>query len=435
MRLLRSAVLPGLLWISAGCRTAVPPVSDVKGAIEITAADKPALMAKGTILADRENHVANFTPELIKRGPLDHTFTKLEGGKLPFPAEMECDFVEPVVTETLSGKSRKFDCKNSDGKSWKVKYGPDNPELYYEVLTTRLFWVLGFFADRDYPVRVICRGCPDEPFTYIKKAHELYAKGQSPDEIKTKLAREHHNPLTLYKEAIVELKTGDKLEVRPSGETGWGFDQLRPLVLPDDYKCEEGQCERIAREGFIALAAFILHLDSKVDNQRIFCMEDGAKGKTVCRDQDIGLMIQDGGASFVGYQFPVLGKVVPVPPKTELELWKKWSIWKDHRPCQIVMPTTPGHVLSDQSFFKATISEDGRKFIADRLRRLSVEQIDALLAAAHIDRRIHPDRPATDPDNREYVFKFREAFIDKIHIITDVTCPYRLETNITHYPK
>ena len=42
----------------------------------------------------------------------------------------------------------------------KVKYGRGNGEVYAEVASSRLLWALGFKADRMYPVRVICRGCP-----------------------------------------------------------------------------------------------------------------------------------------------------------------------------------------------------------------------------------------------------------------------------------
>src|SRR5438128_712187 len=45
----------------------------------------------------------------------------------------------------------------------KVKYGRDNGEVYGEVAATRLLWALGFGADRMYPVRVVCRGCPPDP--------------------------------------------------------------------------------------------------------------------------------------------------------------------------------------------------------------------------------------------------------------------------------
>ena len=43
----------------------------------------------------------------------------------------------------------------------KVKFGEANGEMYGEVAATRLLWALGFGADRMYPVKVICRNCPE----------------------------------------------------------------------------------------------------------------------------------------------------------------------------------------------------------------------------------------------------------------------------------
>src|SRR5205807_1748494 len=39
-------------------------------------------------------------------------------------------------------------------------YGKHNGEVYAEVAAARLFWALGFGAERMYPVRVVCQACP-----------------------------------------------------------------------------------------------------------------------------------------------------------------------------------------------------------------------------------------------------------------------------------
>jgi hypothetical protein len=69
-----------------------------------------------------------------------------------------CDFVD----ETMKGHSPKFTCALDGDDKIKVKYGRDNGEVYGEVAATRLLWALGFGADREYPVRVVCRCCPAE---------------------------------------------------------------------------------------------------------------------------------------------------------------------------------------------------------------------------------------------------------------------------------
>ena len=69
-----------------------------------------------------------------------------------------CDYVE----RDMNGRSPKFKCviPGKEPDEFKVKYGRGNAEVYGEVLSTRLLWALGFGADRMYPVRVVCRGCP-----------------------------------------------------------------------------------------------------------------------------------------------------------------------------------------------------------------------------------------------------------------------------------
>jgi hypothetical protein len=71
-----------------------------------------------------------------------------------------CDFVPTPRT----GSSKKFNCRLDSGDVVKVRYGADNPEVEGSVLATRLLWALGFGADAAYPVRVVCRGCSDDPW-------------------------------------------------------------------------------------------------------------------------------------------------------------------------------------------------------------------------------------------------------------------------------
>ena len=71
-----------------------------------------------------------------------------------------CEYRE----KKLTGATPKFDCEVRPGDVVKVKYGPRNGEVFGEVLATRLFWALGFAADRMYPVRVRCHGCAADPW-------------------------------------------------------------------------------------------------------------------------------------------------------------------------------------------------------------------------------------------------------------------------------
>ncbi len=85
----------------------------------------------------------------LEKGP------DVAGGFAP-QATVQCNYVD----EKMSGRSPKFTCALGRNDEVKVKYGKTNGEVYAEVAATRLLWALGFGADRMYPVRVICRGCP-----------------------------------------------------------------------------------------------------------------------------------------------------------------------------------------------------------------------------------------------------------------------------------
>lgn len=98
--------------------------------------------------------------------PVPHSSLNLLAGPpgddaFPFEQEVRCDY---VGDERAGGSTPKFICRMPAGDTVKVKYGADNGEVYAEVAGTRLLWALGFGADRQYPVRVTCRGCPPDPW-------------------------------------------------------------------------------------------------------------------------------------------------------------------------------------------------------------------------------------------------------------------------------
>jgi hypothetical protein len=83
---------------------------------------------------------------------------------------VSCEFDKPGSEK--SGNTAKFDCRitrveSSDGRVQvltpemdedpvKVKFRPDNREIYAEPASTRLLWALGFYADSMFPVRLTC---------------------------------------------------------------------------------------------------------------------------------------------------------------------------------------------------------------------------------------------------------------------------------------
>src|SRR5262245_16776437 len=100
---------------------------------------------------------------------------------LPNDTVVVCDF----TSKELGGTTPKFDCDHltvygtiEDAarrqnaiphalKKAKVRYGAASGDVkpYSTVITTRIAWALGFFADIETPVReVICNGCTSDPF-------------------------------------------------------------------------------------------------------------------------------------------------------------------------------------------------------------------------------------------------------------------------------
>src|SRR5438552_2103031 len=114
---------------------------------------------------------------------------------------VSCEYAVKKVTGTP-----KFWCEIDAGpvrEVVKVKYGELNGEVYGEVAATRLLWALGFGADRMYPVRVVCRGCPSDPGVNGKK---------EPGE-------------TVFDPAAIERRAdGEILETKP--DSGWSWPEL-----------------------------------------------------------------------------------------------------------------------------------------------------------------------------------------------------------------
>ncbi|MCI5157298.1 MAG: hypothetical protein D3906_02470 [Candidatus Electrothrix sp. AUS1_2] len=86
-----------------------------------------------------------------------------------FDEVFRCTFEEPDPSDLPNGKTPKFWCLDKEGHDFKVKYHTEqekNSGIYGEILSTRLFWALGFPADATYPVKIICENCPEQPWLF-----------------------------------------------------------------------------------------------------------------------------------------------------------------------------------------------------------------------------------------------------------------------------
>lgn len=267
-------------------------------------------------------------------------------GAFAFDQQVSCDYVPP--TGPVSGTTPKFECALKPGDIVKVKYGRKNGEVYAEVAATRLFWALGFGADRMYPVQVTCRNCPIEPWWW-----------------RTEKRVEQKS----WEIASIERRLPGKRIESKEGE-GWRWPDLDTVDEP------AGGAPRAHRDALKLLMAFIQNSDTKPDNQRIVCPPDAvrtdATGNETCERPF--LYVQD-----LGYAF---GEATLFDTsKNDLQDWEGEPIWKDGARCVGNLKKSLMGTLKDPP-----ISEAGRKFLADLLLQLSDKQITDLFTAARVDR-------------------------------------------------
>jgi hypothetical protein len=313
---------------------------------------------KERLAASRRGHVWTPThvPAMnIRRGPA--------GPDAYAPgATVKCDY----VNEKMTGKSAKYTCLIPPDTKVHVKYGRTNGEVFAEVAASRLFWALGFGAERDYPVRVECRGCPPTlvgaDFGTIQRLHH----GR---DIQTK---------TLY---------------------GWSWEEL------DEIDPAAPASERDARAALKLLAVFVQHTDSKTEQQRLLCPGDGSP--TSCPNPL--LMVHDLGQTFGHSNIFNRDSVGSV----NLHNWANSPIWKDPVHCIAGLAQSQTGTLGDPF-----ITEGGRRFLAKLLMQLTDRQIHDLFDVARFS-----ERTLKTPDDASTLDQWVGTFKAKRDEIVTAKCP------------
>ena len=289
----------------------------------------------------------------------------------PFHAAVTCDY----LAKELSGRSPKYACVIDKKDEVKVKFGGTNAEVYAEVAATRLLWALGFAADRMYPVRVICRGCP-----------QMFGG----------IARETKE--TIFDPATIERK----LPAREFGEA-WSWQEL------DKVDEKAGGAPRAHRDALKLLAVFLQHTDTKPQQQRVVCMGEDPDAKTGACASPF-MMINDLGLTFGrANMFNVNGKSM------HLVQWAATPVWKDGASCVGNLPKSLTGTLNDP-----VISEEGRAFLAGLLTRLSDQQIYDLFDVARVTLRTRD--PGKARSGFATVEEWADAFKQKRAQIVDRRC-------------
>jgi hypothetical protein len=330
-------------------------------------------VAKDKLLApaQRDEHLARARIVIDSMDPARDAFVGPGGSDaFSFLAVVDCRY-DP--DQTSAGRSPKFFCRDAQGDKLKVKYGCSNGEVFGEVAASRLLWLLGFAADRMYPVIVRCRDCPP-------------IGGVPLDDGSLRLDC-----------AVIERKSGDALEA--TADQGWAWNEL------DAVRASAGGGTRAHIDALRLMAALLQHNDSKPENQRLECSAGDwvrtADGRA-CRAPR--LLIQDLGATFGG-----AGNRVRWDSKVDLEHWREQRIWRDGATCTANLAgSTLDGTLSDPQ-----IGEAGRALLAERLMRLTPKQVRDLFRAARVTLR---DRGTTIED-------WERAFWYKAWQIVHHRCP------------
>jgi hypothetical protein len=286
--------------------------------------------------------------------------------QLHFNDKVICDFKTPG--SQMGGKTEKFACQitrvestggqvqtltaDMDEEPVKVKFGADDNEVYAEVVSTRLMWALGYYADAWYPVKVECHGCPQDP-----------ESGSGAPDVRT------YFPAT-----IVRKYSGHKMYEQGKEEEGWSWKEL------DEYN---GQ-PTYQRDGLKLLMVFVQHSDNKPPQQRLSCdtvKVDQSTNPFTTTCQSPVMLVQDVGTTLGA------GGLISSndSAKMNLDKWSGKKLWNksgtDAAPAKCEASLTKSLTASD-GLSDPAISEEGRRFLAGLMCQLSDQQIQDLYKEA-----------------------------------------------------
>ena len=341
-------------------------------------------------------------------------------GKKYAPGQnISCTFYDTYYKELQgTGKTAKFWCiedgKDPETEAIKIKYGSGNGEIYGEVISSRLLWALGFYADKNYPITADCKNCPPDPWGYLNKmaeykalenrnndradsrrdslAQDLLRQQKIRKDLNEKSMKETGKPYAVhYDPAATETKfKGKAIYLKGQEKAGFGLNELG--------KIEEsaGGSTRAQIDGLKLMLAFIKHSDNKPENQRFVCPDENAvldeKGEMVdCKQAAV--VIQDVGATMGNGATMALGFIggIHAEAKVDLNSWKKTPVWRDRANC-----VTNLNKQFNGSMGDTKISEAGRKFLADLLSQLTDQQLLDLFTVAKVEARSGGQSKAQD---------------------------------------
>jgi len=244
------------------------------------------------------------------------------------------------------------------------------------VAATRLMWALGFEVLNALPLNVRCSGCPANPMT-----------GDGP-----RASRNYAAELSLYP------PDGPMILSHEDRDQGWSWRELDQAIdtLPP------GPARTRQRTHFDALAllgVFIQHGDRKAQQQMLYCaspvdMTAGERRRS--KGDGIGsIFVERPGVSAcatpaavivdLGSTFGGAGRTSSdVTAAMNVEAWRSRTIFKpDDRGCRGELTVSIAAGRDGEG--NPNISEEGRVFFLEQLRRLTPSHVRAIFTAARAD--------------------------------------------------
>jgi hypothetical protein len=373
-------------------RTTSPVLATALLILGITwaAADEPAVSAILTSPRSRAAYLAHAT---LWKDPGDLSSDEIlagPSGLFPYSAAealdgVGCTFEQPG--KELGGKSAKFLCRTSEGRKLRLKYwDPEretgNHEVFATVAATRLMWALGFEVLHALPINVRCNGCPGNPMT---------GKG-------VRNTRDYVAEISVYP------PSGPRILSRDDRDQGWSWRELDDAIkaLPPG---PERTRQRMHFDALTLLGVFMQHGDRKPEQQALYCdapvdMAAGERATSKARDRAAVLVerpdssacpkaaavIVDVGATFGGG-----GRTSSEDTaKMNLDAWRSKTVFKEDEDGTCRARLTVSLAAGRDGEGNPEISEDGRRFLLERLYRLTPAHVRAIFTAARVDQLHRP---------------------------------------------
>ncbi len=260
---------------------------------------------------------------------------------------LACTVTDKDLKRATHGMTNKFYCSFDAKHSAKFKYKFDDGEITSEILSTRLFWALGFGADRVYFKDVLnCAGCTAHPF-----------KNRRIDPKTLKKPRKFEN-------LAVERKFAPSYIGR-----GWTYQELMETSSASNF---------IERDALRLLSVFVQHADNKAENQDLACFGDETPGGG-CTGPTF-MLVQDLGATFGSGQIDdtTMSKAI-------FKDWEAKRLWRDRRRCIANLGDNAEGEMEEPQ-----ISEEARAFLAQLLVGFSEgaagrKRVEDLFRAGHAE--------------------------------------------------